>query len=69
MAASVGKTFKVENGVKKVELEGGNVPVLASTITLGDKEKSPIPRAAPLPMSKARKSTPSPRQRVPSRKR
>ncbi len=39
MAASVGKTFKVENGVKKVELEGGNVPVLASTITLGDKEK------------------------------
>ena len=25
--------------MKKVELEGGNVPVLASTITLGDKEK------------------------------
>ena len=38
-AVSVGNTFKIENGVTKVELEGKTVPVLAKEITLGDKEK------------------------------
>ena len=38
-AVSVGNTFKIENGVTKVELEGTALPVLAEEITLGENEK------------------------------